>query len=379
MVEKKEKPYNRIVLIGNGFDKALGLNTSYCDFILDFLVKNLTEAFEIGNNKNTNLVSFMLKSGYEPTVSDPKFLNELRNFKTVKDLLEAVSKYVTIAYKYTFFKDIITKFEDVNWVDIEQYYYEQLKDIEFNIQNSKPMYRKGKIANKLKEIIEINNCMDFLTVALNDFIKDQQNKTSISNTFFNSHLKSLSDYIFNPLKWNEVLQRYSHLPPEKVIFLNFNYTNTVLKILKLAGKESNSKHIYIHGKVDDSNNPIIFGYGDDTGDVYKQLELYGNNEWLRKIKSFQYPRTNNYHRLLYYLGEIEFDVFVIGHSCGITDKTLLKTIFEHKNCLAIKNFHYKGEVEDFDKRINISRHFEDKVLMRERLLPFDEHATIPQL
>lgn len=38
-------PYNRIVLIGNGFDKALGLKTSYADFILNYLKEVFIEAY----------------------------------------------------------------------------------------------------------------------------------------------------------------------------------------------------------------------------------------------------------------------------------------------------------------------------------------------
>lgn len=374
---KKEKPYNRIVLIGNGFDKALGLKTSYRDFILDFLYKNLLEACQMGNNKNSNLVSFSLRSGFESVVTDPSFKEELRKRETIKDLLEFVRKFILIEYRYNFFEDIVKLFEDANWVDVEQYYYEKLKEKEFDIQNSLPSKRISTIAAKLKEIIEINNCMDIFTVALSDYIKVEQDKFNIEESFSYSQLDSLRRNLKNPLMWNEVIE-YNKLPPKNIIFLNFNYTNTIGKIMSLMGEKPISKLINIHGEVGNLNNPIIFGYGDDTGDGYKQLELNGHNEWLRKIKSFQYPRTNNYHKLLYYLEDKEFDVFVIGHSCGLSDKTLLKTIFEHTNCLMIKNFHYKGEIEDFDKRINISRNFEDKVLMRKRLLPFDKHAKIPQ-
>jgi hypothetical protein len=96
------------------------------------------------------------------------------------------------------------------------------------------------------------------------------------------------------------------------------------------------------------------------------------------IKSFQYPKTDNYHKLLSFIEANDFEVFVVGHSCGLSDRTLLKTIFEHDKCLCIKTFHYKGEEEDFYKRIEISRHFSDKQKMRLRLLPFDQNATIPQ-
>lgn len=39
---------NRLIIIGNGFDLAHGLKTSYHDFILDFLKENCTKAMKEG-------------------------------------------------------------------------------------------------------------------------------------------------------------------------------------------------------------------------------------------------------------------------------------------------------------------------------------------
>jgi 3-hydroxyisobutyrate dehydrogenase-like beta-hydroxyacid dehydrogenase len=82
------------------------------------------------------------------------------------------------------------------------------------------------------------------------------------------------------------------------------------------------------------------------------------------------------------LGYIElgkFDVHIIGHSCGMSDKTLLSIIFEHPNCVEVKNYHQGTIEEDFNKRLNISRHYKDKAAMRERIANYDAEAVIPQL
>ena len=218
--------------------------------------------------------------------------------------------------------------------------------------------------------------MDELTTALNIFIKEQQKTIPLSDSLYN-----LLVHIGEPLREQiaSLVKRHKRQhAPSGVLFLDFNYTNTVSQIIDNSFINGDNRHLYIHGTVNYEENPIIFGYGDDTGEEYKVLESEGENELLRKIKSFQYPRTHNYHNLLNYLELGDYDVFVIGHSCGLSDRTLLKTIFEHDNCLAIQNFHYKGESEDFEKRMEISRHFSNKVLMRERVLPFNKLATIPQ-
>jgi hypothetical protein len=221
--------------------------------------------------------------------------------------------------------------------------------------------------------------MNAISAELHQYILKEQNSNPISS--FDSPLFSLIEKCQEPLRprISKLVSRHNRTQePTNVVFLNFNYTNTIKRLTNNSFLKPNNRHIHIHGSVEDSSNPIIFGYGDDTGEDYNKLELAGENDLLRKIKSFEYPRTNNYHTLLNILENSEYDIFIIGHSCGLSDRTLLKTIFEHKNCLAIQNFHYQGESEDFNKRMEISRHFSNKVLMRERVLPFDDMARIPQ-
>ena len=61
----------------------------------------------------------------------------------------------------------------------------------------------------------------------------------------------------------------------------------------------------------------------------------------------------------------------MGHSCGLSDKTLLKTIFEHPNCISIRPFYYidkKGNNNYDDIVKNIYRTFTDKALMRDKVV-----------
>lgn len=368
-MENKEEPYNRLVLIGNGFDLAFGLKTKYSDFILDYLKNVAIEAFKNGEHL-TDLMSIVLKDkGYMSSYHI--FSNRINEASNIKELFEQINTVVDYHYyENTFFEDIVKNYADARWVDIEQHYYNTLKK-EFNSYNNRH--------HNLEKIGSLNRCMDKLNIALNDYIKKQQINDQF--VFIESLMFDLMEQIIRPLepKRSELVKKHCRKkPPENILFLNFNYTYTVRRLINNLDIDNRSKHICIHGTVNDPNNPIIFGYGDDTGGEYHQLELEGENEWLRKIKSFQYPRTNNYHNLLNFLSNGEFDVFVVGHSCGLSDRTLLKTIFEHENCLAIQNFHFKGEEEDFYKRMEISRHFTDKIKMRERLLPFDKNARIPQ-
>ena len=44
-----------------------------------------------------------------------------------------------------------------------------------------------------------------------------------------------------------------------------------------------------------------------------------------------------------------YQVFIMGHSCGNSDRTLLNTLFEHDNCLSIKVFYrqYKDGTDNY--------------------------------
>ena len=75
----------------------------------------------------------------------------------------------------------------------------------------------------------------------------------------------------------------------------------------------------------------------------------------------------------------------MGHSCGLSDRTLLNTIFEHENCRSIKVFYHEWENDEGQKKDNfteitqnISRHFNDKKEMRAKLVNKSLCEPLPQ-
>lgn len=364
----ERKPYNRLILVGNGFDLAAGLETSYASFINSYIKDCVIQLIE--NNKSFSSELIELNLGNHLFYSLPKeYIGKVECSKTPEETLELVKHAVNIHRNNQFFSSLLINCKNYGWVDIEDHYYKWLK-VEF----------KKSHAESNRKIKSLNNTMDVLTAELNKYLAKVQKEKKLSP--LNSPLTDLLEKVHSPFRTDiaQLVKRHGRLDsPQNILFLNFNYTNTVKQLTSsLASSMKSAKHIHIHGSIGDTSNPLIFGYGDDTGDEYTEFELAGIDELLRKIKSFQYPRTKNYHNLLNFLEEEEFDVIVLGHSCGLSDRTLLKTIFEHRNCMCIQNYHYKGEDEDFYKRMAISRHFSNKVLMRERVLPFDSQAVIPQ-
>lgn len=161
------------------------------------------------------------------------------------------------------------------------------------------------------------------------------------------------------------------LYPNRLMLLNFNYTNTAdLYIPKCPNYKDKFIINHIHGNLKDHDS-IIFGYGDELDDRYNKLVKLNNNDYLHNIKSIKYLEADNYRKMLAFIDSAPYQVYIMGHSCGNSDRTLLNTLFEHKNCLSIKPFYYikkDGSDNYFEIIQNISRNFTDMKLMRDRVV-----------
>ena len=170
-----------------------------------------------------------------------------------------------------------------------------------------------------------------------------------------------------------VLKEIEDQIPTELYFLNFNYTFTLENYIDSINKIIPSTINYIHGELDSRENPIIFGFGDEHDKHYLEFEDEKNNELFKHIKSFKYFKTSNYHNLIRFIEDADYQVYIIGHSCGLSDRTMLKEIFENEKCKSIKIFYHSKSSFDNDyieKTMEISRHFEDKGLMRKKIVSF---------
>ena len=344
---------NDLYLIGNGFDLAHGLETSYEDFLLWYLKRS------VSNINHERPYEDELISIYT------RYTRHFDAHESILTLLENFQKLnVTIKYKHDFFKNIVESYRDFKWVNIEYDYYLALLEIykwyeKLNIIN-------GNLYNK--EIVSLNACFDFLKKKLVEYLIDVE----ITSKKVNRQIESIL-LEGTGVKGNDKGEK---------LFINFNYTKT-LEFYTKRNFPTKNNLVNIHGELENPTNPIIFGYGDEMDPHYEKIENLNNNEFLRNIKSFGYFRTNNYQRVNSFIegdGK-EFTVKILGHSCGLSDRILLNTIFEHPNCKAIKIYYYqKSETENdyFEKTQEISRHFKasGKGNMRAKIVSFDESVPL---
>jgi hypothetical protein len=361
---------NRIVIIGNGFDLAHGLPTRYEDFIVDYLCDALfgnsdysDELIDVEISKSLRVVEPIQRSEFKSLtdiVSHPK----IKFFYRKQVLNVGEGKKYGVKIKSILLSSLL---HDQNWTNIEKTYFKLVL-----------MIFPSKGGGKINVIEQLNKDFAFLKSKLYHYLvkieessqlRIKQNR--ILDILSGACLKKINSasHLFKMEIGVDELQA-----PEKVYFLNFNYTSILKSYLDLltSDKRAKTEVLPIHGELIEEES-IIFGYGDETHEDYKFLENQDEEELLTNIKSFYYPAKWHYQELMDLINSSVFDVYVIGHSLGLSDRVLLKTIFESDNCKAIKLFHRGSEQSQFKKRIALSRHFDDKIAMRSKVLNYSRH------
>jgi len=346
---------NKIILIGNGFDLAHNLKTSYNDFILWYLNKS----YDRCNTKNIlddKLLQFNTENNI-PWIKDTSWELEKINFTSIKDFNHYIdSHHKSVTYKHAFIKNIITHSSNYNWVDIESLYFKALL-------TAVDDYNKY---HRLDAIKALNTSFDFLKQKLEEYLTTIDYTNFTINEEINQHFVSLIQEI-------KRLKESSGYYNDKIMILNFNYTPTVKKYFE-GYNESTVTLNYIHGELKSESNPIIFGYGDEKHAEYANIEQLDEDDFLMNVKSFHYMQTKNYRDFTNFVESNDFEVYIMGHSCGLSDRILLSSIFENEKCRKIKIlFHQKSDKEDdfFEKTQKISRHFRSDLKhdMRLKIVP----------
>lgn len=364
---------NRLVIIGNGFDLAHGLPTSYGHFIDDYWKTTCDTKGKKIIKYNDELVSLNCEFGGSCKMEEFNLIDNIKEYAQLKDFITRNTIYghgkFSIEFKNLFFEKIC-KNSIENWVDIENEYYRELK----KIVKSTSLSVKGK---KLKIIAlnqEFEEVKNRLETYLSKSFDEVYNFDDILKLEIIDHLKSnprRSDFLFEKEEKN-FYQETESLKLGKTVLLSFNYTETVLDYSNfILKKDFEIEYNYIHGKMKVKELPIIFGFGDEMDDDYKEIENIDDNEYLKYFKSIQYLEHSTYKKLYNFIEAEPFQVFVFGHSCGLSDRTLLSTIFENNNCFSVKVFYYerKDGSDNYTELVqNISRHFRDKKMLRKKVV-----------
>lgn len=345
--------YNNIVIIGNGFDIAHNLDTDYQSFMKHMLKTAIEESITNSNNISENELFKVIHKTPQNFLTDKKsFLN---SFNSVEDIIK--NEYVRAIFlggvgkPKDFFHlhsdsrlmiNVLSDYSINKWVDIEDIYFNLLYSIAVEEQNH---YNK-----KAEEVRKLNAELQILAESLKKYLIGIQESNQLIK-IDDSFKKNMSKLIFPELKY----ERFNSGATTSTLILNYNYTNTLQNYISLKPEKYRIKVLNLHGQLDDSRLPI-FGFGhvpDDT--KFRKLEQSGIPGVLNNIKIYNYnDKRSDYSQLRDFLNMGEYNVRVIGHSCGVSDGTTLRSIFENQNC---QNFSIGHRAEtSYQRKIENIRH-----------------------
>lgn len=416
---------NRIIIVGNGFDLAHQLATRYEDFINWYWEKwghSLTTSMD--RNLTDGLCSFRLKEDvklagwyyvwgwyYHISTRDYPLQDLVKQAKTDTEVCNFRMHSI-------FFTEICKSIEEKGWVDIEAEYYRMLNSVYL----SSPQKLNAEFAILRTKLIEYLTSIQNRNI--NDSIVNQATRKCMMAPFCANEIS-----IEGRAKWNEfqkcriedeylsdIIKLYDEsearervrqvsefkkaqhgqidnmgigsingndlpsamLYPDRIMLLNFNYTKTA--DMYMPADEHHFPINHIHGHLGNSKS-VIFGYGDELDNKYQEISSLNNNELLKNIKSIRYLEDVNYRNVLEFVESAPYQIYIMGHSCGTSDRTLLNTLFEHSNCVSVKPFYYQNE-EGQDNYIeivqNISRNFSNAQKMRDRVVNKTFCQPLPQ-
>ena len=360
-----------ILIIGNGFDLAHGLKTSYKDF-LEYqrkYVKPFLNSFGVPNHfekEEVNVwLNYFLEKQQELGDTWIDFETEIYNVVTKIQNTVAFPQCSLLSAMHSDFLEAIT--------DSHSSYLEKLQPIGSN--NYKNYNHLESITNYAEYQYYGNSTsyffkshkglINFLYDQLRDFTEDFE-KYLIENV---NNLSPTSQYQLHSSKGRNGQQF-------KWDVISFNYTNTFIRLYQsVLNTSSIDATVYVHGKAsaNTQNCDLVLGtHSFDRKDENKNLP-YDLNVFQKHNQRNKYGTIETYQGILRRIKSHKNNVTiaVIGHSLDKTDHSVLKYIFTANKNTQI-NIYYHNE-EAHDKLIeNITKIIgEDEVTAKVRFI--DQH------
>ena len=312
-----------ILILGNGFDLAMGRKTSYSDFI------------EFANNL------FLEK------------VDHLQSFLNSNNI--DIEKYKDNLYLRFINENRSTLGE--NWSNLEIMISNLAEAIEYFKQDPDILYSKGKdylkviYTKQFREFLvhqENFTSKFFISEIFNEFFKvlewnKLERKVALSklNEKFIYHLELLTDLLEIYLSYRDYLDfEIDKIAPVETALdainsisessvISFNYTHTSYELFKIPIENTH----YIHGEIDlnrskSAVNTMVFGIEDKVNDVNSDLIPY-QKYYQRIVKETggQYEGFFKINREDLFAELDEKNIIIFGHSVDPLDKEIFQNCF----------------------------------------------------
>lgn len=347
-----------ILVVGNGFDLAHGLPTTYEDFLcfLEILIdlvgsggasrRRHKSVLKMGDIKDEQLKKslsvFFRDERRKQHIFENLFCNICENnsedgfcanASQCEWLRKAPENNVLVKNKWVDYLLLIykeKKFRGEHWIDVE---FEIQKVMQF-IDEMETVNVKDGTRHLIYEELDIREIMD-VCKNYQASLEEKRKYVGRLESDLNRFNQCLEQYMLfiNRLKIEKVLPDIKRLNIDKV--LSFNYTNTYERYY---GGSRQIEYNYIHGRAGQNN--IILGFNEylEAGERDKNLLCVHFKKFFQRI----YKGTGCSYKSWIVKGE-ENNVFILGHSLDITDKDIISDIIMNEDVQKTTIFYHNKE------------------------------------
>lgn len=365
----------QVLVVGNGFDLAHGLPTSYWDCI------NFLDIIRCCTNVDKNFTYSLFKKDKEEQFK--KINNYLfpyiekfhsfcqRNIRTNDPTVQLLESCVKENIWLEFFLSLRSEYQQRNhlWIDFE-------REIQVCIQMINKSIKEGAKENSamvsIKPFSEISKTFDDMHSVLRIYCSAFLNKKMVNTSeVFQENIQNLIVDLYRQLQQfttcieiylnlcNTVILNDKELPEIEVIkkkgkidkVLSFNYTSTFLRYVDTEFDYKNDVS-YIHGKIrdniEDDNSPLVIGIDDYLGEVeadkdvdfaffkkYYQRILkntgYQYVDWAKEACLPKYCPVDEHGARVDAEYTIDTYLYIFGHSLDTTDRDVLRKLILQDN------------------------------------------------
>ena len=345
-----------VLVIGNGFDLAHGLKTSYKDFL------------------------------------------EACHKMSLQEAVDGKADYKKLCDTNLWMKHFITRQKQLGdtWIDLENEIFKVLQSIHKNIMNLSQgelwCFFPLKFSIK-KDISQFNldDIAKYLQTTQEDYPTGQKKYISLETNDFPSifieNYKGLINFLYDQLRiFTQAFEKYLmydvltqitpaikynfplQAPNRAVHVLSFNYTDTYERLYKTKSMYDDSKsvYVYVHGKAGKSDdcNLVLGTHSFDNTTIPVDFNVFKKHH-----QRHRYGTIEEYQDFIKRLKETGIVTFhVIGHSLNNTDKNILKHVFiTNKN--SVINIYWHDEETQEKLMTNITEIIgEEEVMSKVRLI-----------
>ena len=290
---------NNLYIIGNGFDRAHGLPTSYMHFAYFIYEKYIADA----------------KPGYK-FLEYEEFLKESENiFRSLQDdIWDFPPSEIEDMQPWSYGEGLILGFIGILG-------YARTADLWSDLESSLGDIKYKSIRHSIDDVIDNDGDFDMRKTGyvLEDGSQEWTNAACKFKSTFRDWINTVEIE-----KSKKIESFYNYLKEHRGYFLNFNYTETLQKLYCIQDRDV----LHIHGFRGNRESSIIMGH--NSGEIKYESSMLGYNDNIRSLHAVL-KKNLQLDPLKKFLNTCEeiTNIVCIGFSFGDSDDEYIRALINH--------------------------------------------------